>query len=1309
MAAVRLVLRASALAAVASAGLWGLTGREGDVLQAQQVRTEGERPALAVVRPFAVGVSPRVSALPAASPRPATSTVVVAELERGPRAEPVSLGEVDGALQADAAQGLMPSPATGFDGLSNADNSAVFGYVVLPPDTNGDVGPSHYVQMVNKLARVYSKAGAPLTAPFKLSALFTGTGTACADDEDGDVIVLYDPLADRWLLSSLAFLVKNQSPYHECIAVSTTPDPTGSYYVYDYEMPGNEFPDYPKFGVWPDAYYMTTAQFTNGTTYNGAGAFAFDRSRMLAGAPDAAYIYFNMPGASYPDISTLLPSDFDGYTPPPAGRPNTLAYLQATELGAAADAVRLFDFHADFVVPANSTLVERTESPVLVAAFDPTTPAGRADIRQPAPATDASALEAITDRLMHRLQYRSNGTVESLVVAHAVGAPASATLGTFRAGVRYYQFTRTIAGGMFGVLEQATYAPNDGVNRWMPSAAADHAGNLAVGFSASSTSVFPSARYAGRLASDAAGGLFQGEATLVTGAGSQTISAGRWGDYSAMSVDPVDDCTFWFTTEYYAASSSSGWQTRIGSFKHAACTPVAIGTVQGTVTNAANGTPVSGVSVQVSNGFTQTSGGAGTYTRKVSPGTYSITFSKVGYVPQTFAGVAVSNSGTTTLDVALVAIPVITANGAAIVSEGFAPANGAIEPGESVSVSFTLRNGGVVSTSSLVATLLASGGVTEPGAAVSVGAIPASGSASRTIAFRASAAAACASTLVASLQLADGDLDLGVVTFEFSMAPAGTAVYAQTFDGVVAPALPAGWTATNATGPLPKWVTTTVSPDTAPNALFVDDPGVLSDKQVTTPVMTAPAVGGQVSFRHRYDLESGYDGGVLEISVQGSGYQDIIAAGGSFVTGGYPRTISTQHESAIAGRKAWSGDSGGYVTTLVNLPPWAAGYQVSFRIRMASDSNTLKTGWWLDSFALLGRTCVPAAGDFMRNGTFSAGADGSDNWLKFALPGMASMPWSVTGGVFQFYRATGGTQAVVFQQTGVPVPRGMPLDAAFDIGNSAGGRRRVSVLVHEQNFTDLAVCTFWLEAGAPLRTYRMLTKTTKAWSNATISFYAATASASGNYQIDNVSLRTAPLNSAARVDCLDPTAPQAGAASSGTLLTNGGFDGGTIAPWSTFGNLSWQLSPGGLFEFHKLAGTPAGVLLQSTNAAMANDQKMQVAWQMANTSSVRQRVTVLMNDTDFSDLSACTFWLESGQPLSSYLIRSYATEAWTNAMISVYPASAGTAPAYQWLRMDNVSFQRVASAAAGTECVESGPVLSEVARKETVAQRRKLE
>jgi uncharacterized repeat protein (TIGR01451 family) len=561
-------------------------------------------------------------------------------------------GDADGAIGPLAVAGPAPGPLSSFDGVSNQDNFNSFGFRLSPPDTDGEIGPDHFVQYVNLLFRVYSRTGTPLTGPVRLSTLFAPLGGQCAEPDNGDPIALYDQLADRWILSQFAFAGSGtEPPYHECIAVSKTSDPTGAYYLYDFMVPTVQFNDYPKLGVWPDGYYMTANQFNRGLSFDGTGAFAFNRRKMLVGDPTANMIYFDLNLATHPEaIGGMLPSDLDGLTPPYESSPNVFVYFLATEFLDAIDGLRFFDFHADFNNPSNSTFVER-QAPLPVPAFDPRSPAGRADIEQPAPAIAAHSLDAISDRLMFRLAYRNFGTHESLVVNHSVNVGTGTTLATHQSGVRYYELRREGKASPFGIHVAETISPNTD-NRWMASAAQDNDGNIAVGYSVSSLVTFPSVRYSGRLAD----GTPRTEASLIEGSGVQRSTGSRWGDYSAISVDPLDDCTFWYTNEYYTAASQAtstvGWLTRIGNFKFDECTPAPRGTLTGKVTDAYNGLPVAGALIDLGRGIMTSTEPDGTYTMYLLPGKYGVVASSPNY--RSKSGTAsITNGGTATLDFVL--------------------------------------------------------------------------------------------------------------------------------------------------------------------------------------------------------------------------------------------------------------------------------------------------------------------------------------------------------------------------------------------------------------------------------------------------------------------------------------------------------------------------------------------------------------------------------------------------------------------------------------------------------------------------------
>lgn len=330
-------------------------------------------------------------------------------------------------------------------------------------------------------------------------------------------------------------------------------------------------------------------------------------------------------------------------------------------------------------------------------------------------------------------------------------------------------------------------------------------------------------------------------------------------------------------------------------------------------------------------------------------------------------------------------------------------------------------------------------------------------------------------------------------------------------------------------------------------------------------------------------------------------------------------------------------------------------------------------------------------GNFIDNPSFDQGLQANGvplHWLTWAIPDPALFTFSTAGNQMAFRRPVGATQAVVFQETGVPVATGEPIEVTFTMGNTDTVRKRVSVLAHDQDFSDVTFCTFWLDPLAPVQSYRMVTHTTSVWTGATLSFYAATESDGGNYVLDDVSLRLAPGESTLRTTCEDPLAPVAASTAGTDLITNGTFASG-FSGWALFGSITAQVL-GGVFEFYRPPGTPAGSLLQNTSGAQSDDQRFDLVFQLGNSSPTRQRVTILVHAADFSDLNACTFYLDPGLPLSTFSIRMYATKAWTGASVSFYSATIGSSPSHEWLRVDNVTLTPIAATTVGTECVEPG-------------------
>jgi hypothetical protein len=892
----------------------------------------------------AAGRSPAVSSF--ASPaRPGADRAMVRVHEAG-RPDPaadrsISPMDKDGARAAFSSTTTMPSPSLSFDGLTNFDNILAYNLLIIPPDTIGDVGPAHYVQAVNALVRVFDKNGNALTPPFRMSQVFASLGTACSSRNDGEPVVLYDSLADRWLLSQYC---NNFPPFRQLIAISVTGDPTGSYYTYEFVMPNIRLNDFAKFGVWPDAYYMSTEEFTGGD-FSGTGAFAFERAKMLAGDPTASYIYFHRPSIGNARQGNLLPADLDGLRPPPAGAPNVFAGYSANEYGEAADALRLFDFHPDFANAANSTFVERPESPLAVAAFDPTSLEGRADITQPPP---GERLDANSDRLNYRAAYRNHGNAESLVLTQTVALSTD----PYRAGTRIYELRRT--SGAFSVVEQATIG-DASASRWIASAAVDHLGNLAVGYNFVSDQKQPSLLYTGRLASDP-GGTFRKEATLIDGTGVQRAFGFRWGDYSGMSVDPVDDCTFWMTGEYYTLASQQfsefTWLTRIGRFKFDECTPAPRSIITGVVTNSLGGQPIEGARVTAS-AYSRATNAGGSYGElAVVPGSYQVTASAHGYRSQT-ATVTAADGQNITLNFALEPVAVLAETSVALVAES-CPANGSPDPGERVSVTLALGNTGSLPTQSLVATLLPEGGVHDPGPAQVYGVLyPDSPPVARTFSLAVDAGVTCGRAIKLTFRLQDGSTQLGEITVAMPTGKPRVALR-ESFDRTLSGGLPSRWSRSEtrldpmqAVGER-QWRVSAARSFSASRSVHAVDPHYRGLNELLSPVVRINSPEARLTFRHLYKLESTfllnrlYDGTVLEISLDGGEWRDILTAGGTFESGGYNGLIDACCQNPLANRPGWAGRSGinetaEWVSTSVRLPASAAGRNIRLRWRLATD------------------------------------------------------------------------------------------------------------------------------------------------------------------------------------------------------------------------------------------------------------------------------------------------------------------------------------------------------------------------------------
>jgi hypothetical protein len=421
-----------------------------------------------------------------------------------------------------------------------------------PPDTEGAVGATQYVQWVNSMYAVFNKAnGAKLAGPFNGNLLFSvlPATSICRTTNSGDPIAQYDKFANRWVLTQFA-IKTNSGPYAQCIAVSKTRNAAGAYFVYQVNFP--DFPDYPKLGVWPDGYYITFNMFSHTTgSFLNAKTCAFERAKMLVGLTPRI-VCFNPPNTL---AASLLPGDLDGKTLPPAGAPNPQFELFNTTK------IARWSFHVNYAKPALSTYTG-VLVPVKPFNFVCNNFAGNTDTCVTQKST-TQKLDTLGDRMMYRVAYRNLGGIQRVVLSHSVDA------GGGRTGVRWYEIRNPNAARPT-VFQQSTFAPADTNHRWMSSAAMDKKGNILLGYSRSGPATFPSVYYTGRL-STAPINTLQPEGLIRTGTGAQ-VGHSRWGDYSAMTVDPVNDCTFWYTQEYIDAPNGDFiWKTRIANAKFPNC------------------------------------------------------------------------------------------------------------------------------------------------------------------------------------------------------------------------------------------------------------------------------------------------------------------------------------------------------------------------------------------------------------------------------------------------------------------------------------------------------------------------------------------------------------------------------------------------------------------------------------------------------------------------------------------------------------------------------------------------------------------
>ena len=832
----------------------------------------------------------------------------------------------------------MPIPILNFDGIGFpgvACNCA-------PPDTNGEVGETQYVQIVNEGFQIFNKStGASVVGPTAISAVWAGFGGACETGGAGDPVVLYDQIDKRWLISQFASPSGGAPITDECIAVSQTSDATGAYNRYGFHL-GSNFFDYPHLSVWPDGYYMSMNVFnSSGTAYLGPQPFAFDRAAMLAGTPTT----FVTPGLLGASEDPILPGDLDGSTLPPLGAPNPFVEFPG------GGTYKVYRFHADFATPANSTFT-LAGSPA-AAGYTSLCPSTRACVPQPG-GVAGDNLDGIGDRLMFRLAYRNFGDHEALVGNYSVSASSVA-------GVRWFEL-RNATSGSPTVFQESTYQP-DTVWRWMGSAAMDTMGNLAVGFSSANSSTNPQLRYAGRLANDPLNTLAQGESHLFDGGGHQTGTGNRWGDYSDLTVDPVDDCTFWFTSEYYSTTGAYGWKTRIGNFKFPNCSLTAGFTLSTTppAASVCAGTPVT---FTVNVGSTAAFNSPVTLAASGNPPPSTVGFTPnpvptlpgsssmlVGNTTTVAAGVypivingtatgATAQTATANLSVFTVVPPTPT-----LVSPANAATNQPIRPAFSWSGSNTETYTIDVATDSGFTNIVFTQAVT--GTSVTPNVDLASNT---TYYWRVSPANACgagpASAVFTFTTLPlPGDCSAGTTP---------TAVYSYGFEsGLNGWSLGAGSIGNT-------WADNTASFHSGAHSWKANDTGAVSDQRFISPSIALPS--GQLpltlQFWTKRDIEqsgatSCYDGAILEASTNaGATWTQVNSA--ALLTDPYTGLVSSAFANPLAGLQAWCGVQN-WTNSIVDISSYA-GQNAQFRYRLGSDNSVGHDGWYLDDVKV--QSCV---------------------------------------------------------------------------------------------------------------------------------------------------------------------------------------------------------------------------------------------------------------------------------------------------------------------------------------------------------------
>lgn len=842
-------------------------------------------------------------------------------------------GGVDSLLAVQAAA----VPRAPDDFLTPILNFDAQGYsFVNPPDTVGDVGPNHYVHMINAgsgaVLVIYDKLGAVVAGPTFLDSLGTG---ACASGL-GDPVVLYDSLADRWLLSEFS-----GSSNALCVYVSQTADPAGSYYAYTFNTPN--FPDYPKYAVWPDAYYVSTNE-------SSPSNYALDRSRMLNGQ-SAASQRFTAPDLSGFGFQALTPSDLDGGTPPPAGAPNYFMRHRDTEAHGPSgfptqDFLEIWAFDVNFTTPANSSFSKLADIPV--SEFDSELCGFFSFFCFPQQGS-STTLDPLREVVMWRLVYRNFGSYEVLL-----GNLVTDVDGTDHGGIRWFELRKSGA-GPWTLFQEGTFAP-DQHSRWMGSIAMDSSGNIAVGYSVSSSAMYPSIRYAGRLATDPAGTLPYAEGAIATG--TSPNGSNRWGDYSAMSIDPADDCTFWFTNMY---SKNGNWTTRLASFKFNQCGTPDFSLTATPVSRAVCAPAEAAYAIDVNGllGFhapvtLDASGYPSGTTAALAPnpvmpgGSSQLTIGDTANGASGSYDIVITGMGPTTTHTTTVSLELNTTVPLAPIL--LTPVNGAVGAAaqpvftwttDASAEGYTFELAGDPGFTTLIerASDLQSSTYT-PAATLNPNA---------TYYWRVSANNICG--------------DAAAASFRFTTAPgAGSCALGANVATLFAEDFESGAAGWSSSGTQDTWALSTNSAHGGAYAYYAQGLSSVSDQRLVSPAIALPSGADALRLHvwNRKNLESSltgcYDGAILEMTADGG--SSWTQLDGELITDPYTGLVNANYGNPLGGRKAWCGSQPSWLDSVVDVSAFA-GSTVSFRFRVGTDQSQSREGWYIDDVSLV--ACYPGS------------------------------------------------------------------------------------------------------------------------------------------------------------------------------------------------------------------------------------------------------------------------------------------------------------------------------------------------------------